>query len=152
MTVVRYSRECLTTVVRHSCEPLTTVRHLPECRETFVRVSHNVCANFNQSYFSQLSLETVLFMLHNCRNVQIADTSLQCVCERLQRVGDGFATNAMTWRLFCDDFCGTKKYNMFKTLANHSGRVRNTCKDIAIPCKCFVTILDGLANRFANPS
>ena len=44
--------------------------------ETFVRVSHDVRANFNQFYFSQLSLEIVLLMLHICRIVQIVETSL----------------------------------------------------------------------------
>ena len=67
-------------------------------RETFVRVSHDVHANFNQFYFSQLSLEIVLFMLHICRIVQIAETSLLCVCERLQRVGDWFATGSRHMR------------------------------------------------------
>ena len=33
-------------------------------RKTFVRVSHDVRANFNQFYFSQLSLEIVLYMSH----------------------------------------------------------------------------------------
>ena len=37
------------------------VRASPDSRETFVRVSHDVRANFNQFYFSQLSLEMVLF-------------------------------------------------------------------------------------------
>ena len=77
--------------------------------ETFVRVSHDVRANFNQFNFLQLSLEMVLFMSHICRIVQIAETSLRCVCERLHRVGDRFETYAMTWRRFCDDFCRTKK-------------------------------------------
>ena len=61
-----------------------------------MRVSHDVRANFNQFYFSQLSLEMFLFMLHICHIVQIAKRSLRCVCERLGRVGDGFATYAMT--------------------------------------------------------
>ena len=141
-TVVRHSPECLTTVVRHSCERLTTV----------VRRSCDVRANFDQFYFSQLSLEMVLFMSHTCRNVQIAETSLRCVCVRLRRVGDGFATYAMTWRRFCDDFCRTQKYYMFKTSANRSRRVRDACEDSAIPCERFATVRDGLANRFANLS
>ena len=120
--------------------------------ETFVRVSHDVRANFNQFYFSQLSLEIVLFMSHICRIVQIAKTSLRCVCECLSRVGDGFATYAMTWRRFCDDFCRTKKNLIFKTLANGSRRVHDACEDFAIPCKRFATVGDGLANQFANPS
>ena len=67
-----------------------------DCREPLVRVSHDVRANFNLFYFSQLSLEMVLFMSHICRFVQVAGTFLRCVCERLQRVSDGFATYAMT--------------------------------------------------------
>ena len=113
-TVVRHSRDCLTTVARYSCERLTTVvRHSRECLTTF-------CANFDQFYLSQLSLEMVLFMSHICRIVLIAETFLRCVLERLRRVGDGFATYAMTWRRFCDKFCRTKKYYMFKTLATRS--------------------------------
>ena len=65
-TVVRHSSECLTTVVRYSCESLTT----------FLQVSHDVRANLDQFYFSQLSLEMVLFMSHICRIVQIAETAL----------------------------------------------------------------------------
>ena len=69
-----------------------------DSRETFVRVSHDGRANFNQFYFSQLSLEIVLFISHICRFVQIAETSLRCVCERLRRVGDGFATGSRHMR------------------------------------------------------
>ena len=130
------------------------VRASHDSRETFVRVSNDSRAIFNQFYFSQLSLEMVLFMSHICRIVQmqIAKTSLRCVCERVRMVGDGFATYAITWRRFCDDFCRTKKNCMFKTLANRSRRVRDACKDFAIPCKRFATVRDGFANRFANPS
>ena len=85
------------------------VRASHDSRETFVRVSHDVRANFNQFYFSQLSLEMVLFMSHVCRIVQIGETSLRFVCKRQRMVGDGFATYAMTWRWICDDFCRTKK-------------------------------------------
>ena len=120
-------------------------------RETFVRVSHDVRANFNLFYFSPLSLEMVLFMSHICRIVQIAETSLRCVCERLRRVGDGFTTYVMTWRRFCNDFCRTKKYYMCKTLANRSRRVRDAYEDFDIPHERFATVRDGLANRFANP-
>ena len=65
-----------------------------DSRETFARVSHDVHANFDQLYLSQLSLEMVLFMSHICRIVQIAETSLRCVCVRLQRVGDRLATGS----------------------------------------------------------
>ena len=74
------------------------VRAPHDSRETFVRMSHDVRANFNQFYFSQLSLEMVLFMSHICRIVQIAESSLRCVCERLRRVGDGFATGSRHMR------------------------------------------------------
>ena len=58
--------------------------------ETFARVSHNGCASF---IFSQRSLEMVLFMLqsiafvsHICHIVQIEETKLRYVCERLRRI------------------------------------------------------------------
>ena len=63
-----------------------------DSRETFARVSYDVRANFDQLYLSKLSLEMVLFMSHICRIVHIAETSLQCVCKRLRRVGDRLAT------------------------------------------------------------
>ena len=52
-------------------------------RESFVGASHDVRVNFDQFYFSQLSLEMVLIMSHICRIVQIGETSLRCVCEGL---------------------------------------------------------------------
>ena len=69
-----------------------------DIRETFARVSHDSRASFNQFYLSQLSLEMVLFMSHICCIVQIAETSLRCVCERLRRVGDGLATGSRHMR------------------------------------------------------
>ena len=149
---MRASHDCETfaRVSRDSREIFVRASH--DSRETFVRVSHDVRANFNQFYFSQLSLEMVLLMSHICRIVQIAETSLRCVCERLRRVGDGFATYAMTWRRFAIIFVAQEKYYMFKTLANRSRQVRDACEDFAIPCERFATVRDGLANRFANPS
>ena len=41
----------LTTVVRYTRECLTTVHASHDSRETFARVSHDVRANFNQFYF-----------------------------------------------------------------------------------------------------
>ena len=122
------------------------VRASHDSRETFVRVSHDVRANFNQFYFSQLSLEMVLFMSHVCRIVQIGLTSLRFICKRQRMVDNGFATYAITWRRFCDDFCRTKKYYMFKTLANRSRRVCDACEDFAIPCERFATVCDGFEN------
>ena len=82
----------------------------------------------------------VLFMSHICRIVQIVETFLRCVCERLRRVGDGFATYAMTWGRFCNDFCRTKKYYMFKSFANSSRPVRDACEDFAMPCERLATV------------
>ena len=88
----------LTTVVSHLRECLTTVHVSHDSRETFARVSYDVLASF---FFSQLSLEMVLLMLqsiafvsHICRIVQIAETQLRCVCERLRRIGDELATGS----------------------------------------------------------
>ena len=74
------------------------VRSSHDDSETFMRVSHDVRANFNQFYFSQLSLEMVLFMSRICRIVQIAETSLRCVCEPLKSVCDGLATGSRHMR------------------------------------------------------
>ena len=70
-----------------------------DIRETFARVSHDVRASFDQFYLSQLGLEMVLFMSHICRIVQIAETSLQCVYERLRVL----ATGLRRVRDICDD-------------------------------------------------
>ena len=94
-----------------------------DCRATLARVYHDVRADFNQFYYLS--------------QVKIAETKLQCVCERLRRVGDGCATLAITWRLFCDDFCRTKKSSMFKTFANSSRPVCDAIEDFALPCKGF---------------
>ena len=75
------------------------VRASRDSRETFARVSHDVRANFDQFYLSQLSLEMVLFMSHICRIVQIAETSLRCVCEHLRLL----ATGSRGVRDICDD-------------------------------------------------
>ena len=71
--------------VSHDCETFARESHdsreifmqaSHDSRETFVRVSYDVRANFIQFYFSQLSLEMVLFMLHICPIVQFAESSL----------------------------------------------------------------------------
>ena len=129
---MRASHDC-TTVVRHSpvsvaiymCERLTTVvRHSPECLTTFGRI-------------------LISFIY---RIVQIAETSLLCVCERLRRVGDGFATYAMTWRRFCDNFCHTKKYYMFKTLAT---RIATSSRCMRGFCDTMRTFRDS-SRRFSE--
>ena len=77
----------LTTIVRHLRECLTTVRASHDSLKRFARVSYEIRVSF---IFSQLSLEMVIIMLqsiafvsHICRMVQIAETELRCVCERL---------------------------------------------------------------------
>ena len=112
-TVVRHSRECLTTVVRISV--------------SFI--------------FSQLSLEMVslfAFVSHICRIVQIAETKLRCVCEgSRRRVCDACDDSR---RLFCDDLCRTKKYYMFETFANRTRPVRDACEDFAVSCERLATV------------
>ena len=90
----QHSSETFARVSHDSREIFVRASH--DSRETFVRVSHDIRANLNQFHFSQLhvSLEMVLFMLFICRIVQIAETSLRCVCERLRSVGDGLATGS----------------------------------------------------------
>ena len=97
-TFVRASHDCETFArVSHDSREIF-VRASHDSLETFVRVSHDICANFNQFYFSQLSLEMVLFLSHICRILQIAESSLRCVCERLRKVGDGLATGSRHMR------------------------------------------------------
>ena len=120
-----------------------------DSRETFARVSHDVHANFDQFYLSQLSL---VYLSHCVDRGNFFAMCLRTSAKGWRRVDDGFATYAMTWRRFCDNFCRTIKYYMFKTLATRSRRVRDACEDFAIPGESFVTVRDGLANRFANPS
>ena len=108
-TFTRVSHDSRETFVRasHDCETFARVSHdireifvrsSHDSRETFVRVSHDVRANFNKFYFSQLCLEIVLFMSHICRIVQIAESSMRFVCERLRTVGDGLATGSRHMR------------------------------------------------------
>ena len=151
-TFARVSNDCETfaRVSHDSREILVRASH--DSRETFVRMSHDVRANLNQFYFSQISLEMVLFMSHICRIVQIAETSLQCNCERLRRVGDGFVTYAMTWRRFGDHFCRTKKYNMFKTLANRSQCMRGLCNTMQTFRDSSRPFCESICKRIANSS
>ena len=68
-----------------------------DSRETFARVSHDVRANFDQFYLSQLSLEMVLFMSHKlfvalCRSRKLP-------CDVFANVCEGLATG---WRRVCN--------------------------------------------------
>ena len=139
--------------VSHDCETSTRVSHdsreifvraSHDSRETLVRVSHDLCANFNQFYFSQLSLEIVLFMSHIfvalCRSWKLPCDVFANVCKGLV-TGSRQALDISDIRRFCDDFCRTKKYYMFKTLVNHLRRVHDACEDFAIPCEHFATVL-----------
>ena len=85
-TFVRASHEScdILASVSRLCVRLTTVvRHSRECLTTFVRISISFI-------FSQLSLEMALFMSQTIciciaylSQVQIAETKLRCVCEGL---------------------------------------------------------------------
>ena len=62
----------------------TFVRVSQDSRETFLRVSHDVCANVAQYYFLRLSSKTsfssrnlFVFVSHIHRIVQLAETKLQ---------------------------------------------------------------------------
>ena len=70
------------------------VRASHDSQETFVRASHDSRANFDQFYFSQLSLEMILFMAHICRIVQIAEAP----CDVFSNVCEGFATGSRHMR------------------------------------------------------
>ena len=70
-----------------------------DSRETFARVSHDVRANFDQFYLSQLSLEIVLFMLQIfalCRSQKLP-------CDVFGNVCEGLATGWRQVRDICDD-------------------------------------------------
>lgn len=65
-----------------------------------------------------------------------------------RQVGEGFATHAMSWRLFSEDFCRIK----FLTCSKLSRTVRDACEDLAIPCERFATVRGCLVNRFVKQS
>ena len=87
MTVVTFAR-----VTHDSCE--TFVQAYQDCLETYVRVSHDVRANFNLFYFSQLSLEMVLFMSHICRLCR----SRELPCDVFVNICEGLATGSRHMR------------------------------------------------------
>ena len=117
MTVVRHSRECLTTVVRHSCEHLTTVRyscehlttvvrHLCECLTTFVRI---LISFISPNFKSRNGLIYGTYLSHCAYRGNFLAMCLRTSAKGWRWAGYGFPTYAMTWRRFCDDFCCTKK-------------------------------------------
>ena len=140
-TTLRYNYDTRTTVVRlsrrsHECRLILFIAILSRNRLNYVAV----CS------------QNILIHIANLSHCGLRKLSCDGFARGSRRVGDGFATHAMTSRWFCDDFCRTKKYYMFKTLANRSRRVRDACEAFAIPCDSFATVRDGFANRFANPS
>ena len=105
-TTVRHSRECLTTVVRYSCQRLTTVvRHLCERITTFVLILISLFLAIK----SKNGLIYVAYLSHCADRGNFLSMCLRTSAKGWRRVRDGFATNAMTWRRFCDEFCRTKK-------------------------------------------
>ena len=137
----------------HDCETFTRMSHdsreifvraSHDSLETFLRVSHDVRANFNQFYFSQLSLKMVLFMSHICRIVQIVETSLQCVCKRLRRVGDRFATYARLGESFAMIFVAQKSITclkLWRTVRDEFAMHARTLLYHANVSREFVTVL-----------
>ena len=105
-------------------------------------MSRDIRASVAQCYFVAITSSNVVFVSHNiCRILWIAEYNLRCACERLRRVGDGFATHAMTWWLSGEEFCRINFLNMSKTFANHSRPVCDACEDLAMPCDGFATVL-----------
>ena len=134
------SRETFAWLSHNSREIFVRASH--DSRETFEGMSHDVGANFDQFYSSQLSLEMVLcgIFVALCRSRKLP-------CDVFANICKGLATGSRHMRWFCDDFCRTKKYYMFKTLAKRSQRVRDACEDFAIPWERFGTVRDGLAKH-----
>ena len=68
------------------------MRAFHDIRETFVRVSHDVRANFNQFYFSQLSLEYsliyVAYLSHCADRGNFLAMCLRTSAKGLRRVRD----------------------------------------------------------------
>ena len=117
-----------------------TVRASHDIRETFARVSHNVRVNFNQFYFvaiksrNGLICVSLLFAyLSHCADRRNLIAMCANVCE-------GMAMDLRHMRRLGNDFCHTKKYYMFKALANCSRPVRDACDDFVIPCERLATV------------
>ena len=70
-----------------------------DSRETFARVSHDVRANFDQFYLSQLSLE----WSYLCRIFVALCRSRKLPCDVFANVCDGLATGWRRVRDICDD-------------------------------------------------
>ena len=122
------SRETFAQVSRDSRETFAGASH--DTRETSARLSYDVRASF---IISQLSLEMVLFMSQSIAfvsHIWCRTRKLNCnnvYAKGWRRVGDGFATHAMTWRLFCVDFCGSSRC------------MRGPCDPIQTSGDCLVT-------------
>ena len=111
----------------HDCDTFARVSHdsrgifvqaSHDSRETFVRVSHDVHANLKSVLFlaikSRNGLIYVAYLSHCADRGNFLAICLRTSTKGLPRVHDGFATYAMTWRWFCDDFCRTKSITCLK--------------------------------------
>ena len=112
----------------------TVVRHSRVCLTTFVRILRLVIKVIHVAYLSPCA-DRGNFLAMCLRTSE----------KGWRRVGDGFATYAITWPRFCDNFCRTKTYYMFKTFANSSRCMRSLCDAMR-------TFGDDFANRFAKQS
>ena len=66
--------------------------------ETFARVSHDVRANFDQFYLSQLGLIYVAYLSHCADRGNFLAMCLQTSAKGWQRVRDGFPTGTRHMR------------------------------------------------------
>ena len=94
---MQYINDTCMTVVRHSCECLTT--HSDDSHQTFVRESHNVCANVAQFNFSQSCRKMVLFMLQFVHIVFVYMYRIYVALRELRKLNcDGCAKGSLYMR------------------------------------------------------
>ena len=120
MIVVRHSCDCLTTFTRTSLSLIYSQRSS--------KVSH-----FCRNWFaipSYLSHKYVLFQ-NDC----------DAIARGQRQVCDGFETPALTLRLFCQEFCCIKCFNMFKIFATTLRHLATHARKLRISADCFKTAL-----------
>ena len=99
-------------------------------RDSRANVAQFNCSRNQVAKWSYLYRHLFAFVLHIRHIVFNCDASAK----------GSRVIHALTWRLFCEDFCRTKKYYMFKTSVNRSRPVRDPCEDFAILCERFATV------------
>ena len=140
----------------HDCDTFARVSHdslwifvraSHDSRETFVRVSRDVRANFNVLFLaikSQNGLIYVAYLSHCADHGNFLAMCLRMSAKGWRRVRDGFATYAMTWRRFCDDFCRTKSITclkLWRTVRDEFAMHARTLRYHANVSRQFATVL-----------